>query len=316
MIELGLQLVPGRGEAVSSLRGLARDAEAAGYAALTVPDHLEDGIPGPLTTCATLIEATERVRVGTLVLNNDLRHPAVVAREAAVLADLSGGRFELGLGAGHAAAEYTRIGLTFDAAAIRIARLRESAMVMRALLSGESAAMPGEHYQVEDRLDPPPRSPVPILIGGHSRPLQALAAVEADILGLAGFSARRGGLDPPDMTAFGARTAASQLRRVRDIAAKRSRALRVHALVQWAEVTPNRTRAAERVATDLGVPTDVVLDSPYVLLGTAGEIAAQLREHHERLGIERWTLFARHPGGQPPCLAPFARVAESLAADR
>ena len=107
-------------------------------------------MPAPLTTCAVLLEATERVHVGTLVLNNDFRHPVVLAREAAALADLSGGRFELGLGAGHIAAEYMRAGLPFERPARRISRLEEATVISRALLAGDTATRTGEHSTVQD----------------------------------------------------------------------------------------------------------------------------------------------------------------------
>ena len=111
-----------------------------------------------------------------MVLNNDLRHPVVLAREAAGLADLSGGRFELGLGAGYAQPEYDRAGLRFDPAGVRVARLCESVQVLRSLLAGETTTFAGEHYTVtEERLDPAPATPVPILVGGNGRRTQACA---------------------------------------------------------------------------------------------------------------------------------------------
>lgn len=310
-IELGLQVWREPGERGSGLRALARTAESAGYSSLTVPDHLADEMPAPLTTCAVLIEATERIHVGTLVLNNDLRHPVVLAREAAALADLSGGRFELGLGAGHIAAEYMRAGLPFERPARRISRLEEATVIIRALLAGDTATRTGEHYTVQDeQIRPGPEHRVPILIGGNSPRLLSVAARCADIVGLTGFSQRRGGAVPADLAKFGSAAAADQIAALNLLVAAAGRSTRLHALVQWAQVTPNRRRAAGPVAADLGVTTEVLLDSPYVLMGTEGEIVTQLCEHRERLGITRWTVFANRPAGQPSPVRSLAPVVE------
>ncbi len=313
-VELGLQVWREPGARGSGLRALARAAESAGYSSLTVPDHLADGMPAPLTTCAVLIGATERIHVGTLVLNNDFRHPVVLAREVAALADLSGGRFELGLGAGHIAKEYARAGLPFEPPARRIGRLEEATEIIRTLLAGDTATCEGEHYTVQsEQIRPAAAHDVPILIGGNSPPLQAVAARCADIVGLTGFSQRRGGTVPADLSTFGSAATADQIAALNLLAAAAGRSIRLQALVQWAQITPNRRRAAAPVAADLGVTTEVLLDSPYVLMGTEGEIVTQLREHRDRLGIARWTVFANRPAGQPPPLRALAPVVERLA---
>lgn len=312
-LELGLQL---GGRFDGGATEMARRAEAAGYSSLHVPDHLSDGLLGPLTACAALICATERIRVGPLVLNNDFRHPVVLAREVASLAVLSSGRFELGLGAGHMANEYVAAGLSFDPAPRRIDRLEESAAIIRGLLAGEAMTFEGDHYSVVgEQIRPSIEHAVPILIGGNSARLHAVAARFADIVGLTGFSERRGGAGTQNLSMFGAAETARQVEQIRRLSARHGRTPRLQVLVQWAEVTPNRTRVAEDIAADFGVVPAVILDSPYILIGTKAEIGTQMRERHERLGITRWTLFGDHPGGQPPCLETFAPIAESLAGD-
>jgi alkanesulfonate monooxygenase SsuD/methylene tetrahydromethanopterin reductase-like flavin-dependent oxidoreductase (luciferase family) len=109
---------------------------------------------------------TTRLRVGTLVLSNDFRHPAIVAHEAASLHLLSGGRFELGIGAGWYQPEYSAAGIAFDTAGRRIARLDESLSIIRGLLAGTPVRHSGEFYQIVGLdLDvlPMPRSGVPRL---------------------------------------------------------------------------------------------------------------------------------------------------------
>ena len=262
------------GPTVARLRERARALEAAGFHGASVPDHLAPGLAPPLTACAALADASERLRIGTMVLNNDLRHPAVLAREAAGLADLSGGRFELGLGAGYMQGEYDRAGLRFEPARVRVARMCESVQVLRGLLAGETVSFDGEHYTVrEEHLDPAPAVRVPILIGGNGRRTQACAARHADALGLTGFSPRRDGtvIDASSITSAGLD---AQVARLRELTADRAEPLPLQALVQSIELTSRRGEALERIAAALELPLEWIADSPYVLVGMADEIAA------------------------------------------
>src|SRR5438270_8867120 len=125
----------------------ARKVEALGYAVLLVPDHLAE-LLAPLPALATAAAVTTRLRVGTAVLNNDFRHPALLAREAATLDVLSDGRLELGLGAGHMQSEYEQAGLGFDPGVTRVERLAESVAVIKRLFDGEAVTFTGQHYQL------------------------------------------------------------------------------------------------------------------------------------------------------------------------
>src|SRR5499427_501734 len=114
----------GRAPSRASWVAKARHVEALGYAVLTVPDHLAD-LFAPLPALVSAAEATSHLRVGTNVLNNDLRHPVLVAREAATVDLLTDGRLQLGLGAGSIRSEYEQAGLEFDRGAVRVERLAE-----------------------------------------------------------------------------------------------------------------------------------------------------------------------------------------------
>src|ERR671936_2834832 len=109
-------------------REKARRVEDLGYSALTVPDHLTDLI-APMPALVSAAEATRHLRIGTNVLNNDLRHPALVAREAAAVDLLTDGRLQLGLGAGHMQSEYDQAGLRFEAGSTRVERLAEAVSI-------------------------------------------------------------------------------------------------------------------------------------------------------------------------------------------
>src|SRR5256886_14082033 len=120
----------------------ARRIEASGYTTLFMPDHLADTL-SPFAALATAAQAAPRLRVGPYVLNNDLRHPVVVAHEIATLDLLTDGRVELGLGAGYADAEYLQAGLRFDRGRVRVARLGEAVSIIKGLLAGENVSFTG-----------------------------------------------------------------------------------------------------------------------------------------------------------------------------
>src|SRR6266545_3598286 len=210
----------------------ARKLEDLGYSVLTVPDHLTD-LLAPLPALVSAAEATTHLRVGTNVLNNDLRHPVLVAREAATVDLLTDGRFELGLGAGHMQSEYDQVGLGFDAAGTRVARLAEAVTIIKGLLTGEPVTFVGRHYRVTNhQLYPLPvqRPHPPVLIGGNGRQLLTLAAQEADIMGLTGFTLRRGGT-APDFTGWKAAGIEERMQLIREAAGDRYAHIELNALV-------------------------------------------------------------------------------------
>jgi probable F420-dependent oxidoreductase len=174
---------------------VARRAEAAGFDSLWVSDHLfldwgkyggSDRPQGALecwTTMAGVAGATERVRIGSLVLCNDFRGPALLAKMAASLDLLSGGRLELGMGAGWYEPEYRAAGLEFSPPATRIGRLGEAAEIIARLLEGEELTFKGDHYTIDGAIvrPGPAQSPRPsIWFGGKGDLLLATAARVAD----------------------------------------------------------------------------------------------------------------------------------------
>src|SRR5437764_7920177 len=151
----------------AELADRARKIEALGYDTLSFPDHLTDRI-APLPALVTAANATTRLRVGTNVLNNDLRHPVLVAREAAAVDLLTDGRFQLGLGAGSIRSEYDQAGLKFDTGGVRVARLAEAVTIIKRLLRGEQVTVAGDHYNISGHTIAPlpaQRPHPPILIG-------------------------------------------------------------------------------------------------------------------------------------------------------
>ena len=184
----GLQ-VP-RTDSRAALLAVGRRAEELGFDTVVVADHVVEGLLAPLAALAALAGATTRVRLGTLVLNNDWRHPALLAREAATLDLLSEGRLELGVGAGHAAPEYAEVGLPFDPPAARVARLEELVGILRRLFDGETVSVDGASYHLAEHRLFPVRRPR-LLVGGNGDRVLRLAAREADIVGFTGLGRTR-----------------------------------------------------------------------------------------------------------------------------
>jgi probable F420-dependent oxidoreductase len=264
----------------------ARRAEALGYSTVVVPDHLT-ALPSPFLALLAAADATTTLRVGTFVLNNDFRHPVLVAREAATLDLLSEGRLELGLGAGHMAAEYREAGMRYDPAGVRVERLGEAVEVIQGLLTGEPLTFEGSHYRVDGhRVHPQPvQAPVPLLIGGNGPRLLTLAAQRAQIVGLIGFSFRAGGTRV-DLSAFDDAGTAAKVALVREAAGARLADLELNALMQRVVVTDDPRGTAEEIAGGYApLGPDDLLASPYLLLGPVEWMAEALRERRERHGF-------------------------------
>src|SRR5215475_1265931 len=171
----------------AELTALARQAEAVGCSAFVLPDHLI-GQYAPIPLLAMVAAASERLRVGTFVFNACLRHPAVLAQDLATLDVLSGGRLEIGLGAGWNKPEHDAIGLPFEPTGVRIRRLAEAVTVLKGCFAGEPFSFAGEHYTItgHDGVPKPAQRPhPPFFLGGGGQRLLTLAAREAQIISLA-----------------------------------------------------------------------------------------------------------------------------------
>jgi len=287
----------------------ARKVEALGYSTLTLPDHLVDLI-APLPALVSAAEATTTLRVGTHVLNNDLRHPVLVAREAAAVDILTDGRLQLGLGAGSIKAEYDEAGLTFDRGAVRVERLAEAVTIIKGLLRGDRVRFAGRHYRIADHTIAPlpvQKPHPPIFVGGNGPQLLALAAREADIVGFSGINFRNGGASPPDLSGWKPSVVDERVRLVRETAGERYGQLELSSLVQRAVVTNDRWRAAEELTSRWPPLTpDEILASPYVLFGTVDQMVDDLEARRERWGFSYLVI-------SEPYLHEFAPVVARLA---
>jgi probable F420-dependent oxidoreductase len=260
----------------------AKKAEELGFSTFLVADHFGDQL-ATTPALAAAAEATNRIRVGSFVYANDFRHPALLAKEAATLDVLSGGRFELGLGAGWMRSEYERTGVRFDPAGVRIERLGESILVIKRLLAGGPVTFQGRHYSLEqlEGLPRPVQQPYPpILVGGGRRRLLELAAREADI---ASFAPRSDGRD------IGGDDVAAKVRTVREAA--RERAVELNVVVFEVRRTRARHETTADLARELELPEEGLRDSPHILVGTEAEMAEALVERRERYDLSYVAVF-------------------------
>ena len=272
---------------------LARQIEALGYHTLVMPDHF--GARFALAPALVLAaEATSRLRVGSLVYDNDFRHPALLAQEVASIDLLTDGRFEFGLGAGWLRSEYDAAGLPFDDGGTRVERMAEALHVVKALFSATSLTHEGRFYKLTGLTGSakPKQAPhPPLLIGGGGRRLLTLAAQEADIISIMPRSRRDGsGLEDADASpeAFTRKVAW-----IRDAAGNRFSAIELNTLVQTVVITYRAREAAAPLAKEYVMEVDQVFETPLVLIGSVDQIAEALEQRRERFGLSYITVFEK-----------------------
>jgi probable F420-dependent oxidoreductase len=286
---------------------LAKRAEESGFDVVSLPDHLgEQFAPLPALTAAAC--ATTRLRLSMFVLANDMRHPGVLAKEVATLDVLSGGRVELGLGAGWDQAEYDALGIPFDRPSVRIARLEESVWAIRALLAGEAVSVQGDHYQLQGlsvRPRPVQSGGVPIVLGGGGRKMLSLAGRLADIVSVA---AENNGRTDPSVLGPGITRAVveNQIGWVREAAGARFDRIELNLRVRMAAIGVDREAEARAGAVGMDCSADDLLGSPFCLLGSVDEVVAQLLRTRDELGISYFTISQRHMEEMAPVVARLA----------
>ena len=283
-------------------RQLARRAEDLGWSTLTIADHFDDAL-APIPGLMAAADATTTLRVGSMVLANDYRHPVVLAKEAATLDLLTGGRFDLGIGAGWMTTDYEAAGVPLDPPGRRIERLAEALAVLRGLWSDEPCTFAGAHYRVEG-LDggPKPATPggPPIVIGGGGRRVLTLAGREADVVGI-NVNLAAGVIDRRAFWNGTPETTDEKLRWVREGAGDRHPEL--HVRVHLAMVTDDRAGTVEQLAGGFGLTLDQARATPHALVGDVSQICDQLEERRERWGISYLGLSADQLEAFAPIIA-------------
>lgn len=270
----------------------AQRAEEIGFDVVLANDHIGEG-PSPLPALSAIAAATSRIRLGTLVLNNDMRNPVHLAWEAATIDRLSDGRFELGLGAGHTPHEYAATGIELNSARVRKQRLAESVEIIRRLLDGETVDFNGAHFKIEGAaIEPPTQERLPILVGGNGAALLAHAGAYADIIGLQGL-----GRTKPDGHQHSVRWdpehLSAQVELVRDGAGDRFDDLEFNAMVQAVDITDERQKSLAAICElTEGLALEHAAQIPYLLVGTVDEIVEHLHTCRQRWGISYFVVRA------------------------
>ncbi|HET6809952.1 MAG TPA: TIGR03621 family F420-dependent LLM class oxidoreductase [Acidimicrobiales bacterium] len=272
-------------------RDLARRIESLGYSSLLIPDHLGDQL-GPFVALTVAAEATTDLRVGTLVLDNDFRHPLVMAKEAATLDLLSEGRFELGIGAGWMLTDYDESGIPYDPPGVRVDRLGEAIAILKALWADGKCTHEGTHYQLRDAhgLPRPHRAGgPPLVIGGGSPRVLALAAREADIVGV-NPNLRAGAIGPEIASEVLGPRYDEKVSWVRAAAGARLDDIELQCLTFVVQVGTDRDEAVRNMAPMFGLSPEDAADVPLALVGTVEEICETLEERRRRWGFTYWVV--------------------------
>lgn len=265
-------------------------AEELGFDIVLAADHVGPGW-APMPTLSAIASVTERIRLGTLVLNNDMRNPVQLAWEVSTIDRISGGRFELGLGAGHTPSEYDATGIERSAPGERKRRLAESVEIIRDLLDGKAVELDGQHYRVDRaRIDPSAQQRLPILVGGNGAELLTHAGRHADIVGLQGLGRTREDGHSHEVK-WSTRHLDEQIAQVRVGAGVRFDDIEFNAMVQVVQITPDRESTLAKVVERVdGLTMEDAMATPYLLVGTVEEIVLHLMTCNERWGINYFAV--------------------------
>lgn len=266
----------------------AKRSEDLGFDLLCEGDH-PGAHPSPIVSLAAAAAVTSRIKLGTCVSNAGVRDPMDLAVDIATLDLLSNGRAVLGLGAGHTPAEWEARGTQRPGIAQRVARLIDVATTTMQLLAGETVSIDRSGIRlVEAQLDDQLHRNVSLLIGGNNRRILQFAAEHADVIGLTGLGRTLAGGHKHELK--WSRSQLTESFAVARSSTARAQRAEIQVLVQVSKVTDDPTSVAEKMAADFGVPSDQILSSPFVLLGTLDQIAERIQHNTETWGIDSYVV--------------------------
>jgi probable F420-dependent oxidoreductase len=277
----------------------ARQAEALGYDEMFSYDHV--GNVDPFIPLMVAAEATSTLRVGPLVLNNEFHHPALLARAAATLDRLTGGRLVLGLGTGYTQSEHDAIGMLLREPASRVARFEESVIVIRSLLDTGAVEFEGEHHRlaVDDLGIRPTQQHVPLLIGGHGKRVVGIAARHADIFQFTGLTHGDDGTPTPG--GFAIEAVRERSRWLAHEAGDRLADIECSALVQRTHIGEGADEELTSAAERFDMSVESINETPFVLIGSVEQVVDKLERLRADVGITHFVV--RDPEGFAPVAA-------------
>ncbi len=286
---------------------LARRVEELGFATLTMPDHFTDQL-APMPALMAAAQATSSLRVGALVWDNDYKHPVVFAKEIATLDVLSGGRVELGIGAGWMKTDYDQSGIAYDSPGVRIDRMIEGIQVIRGAFGEGSFSFSGKHYQITeyDGLPKPVQRPCPpILIGAGGPRMLRYAAREADIVGINPILTA-GAVGPEAIASMAAEVVDEKVVLVNESAGSRLNDIEFNVRAYLVNVTDDRRRTIDGLSAGMGVTADLIENSPFALIGSPASLVEDLIARRERWGFSYVIVGAEDIETFAPVVAQLA----------
>ena len=294
-------ITAGSAESGADWRAKARRIEELGYDVLLITDHLTQQL-APVPAMAAALEATTTLRVGSYVFANDYRNPLMLAKEIATLDHLSGGRVELGLGAGWYVRDYEMLGIPYDPPGVRVSRMIESVRLLERLFRDEAVDASGSFYTVHGATLRPRRPRPPLMIGGGGPRILRFAAEHADIIAL---NPRFDANGHPVLSDLTTGATLRKLEVLRAALGDRFEKVELNAFIVDAGVTDEPRSRLDAVATRFKATAAQLVDSPFFLYGSTAELKRLLVERRERLGITYYGLPER-------ALEPFAPLVREL----
>ena len=286
-----------RGRSAEHWREVAQRAEALGYDTLLMPDHITSQL-APVAALAAAAAATNTLRIGSFVFDNDYRNPVMLAREATTLDLLSSGRLEFGLGAGWNTRDYEQLGIAYDAPKVRVDRMEEALGLIKRLWTEEQVTHQGTFYQVRNAVvlpKPTQRPHPPVMIGGGGPRMLRIAAREAQIVAIAPTLGSTG------RPKLGTGTVGSVAERIATLRREpRFSELELNVIVFDAQVTDAAQSIVEGLAAHIKSAATTIVDTPFFMYGSRASLVEDLLARRERLGISYIAL----PGGAMKAFAP------------
>ncbi|HUY64088.1 MAG TPA: TIGR03621 family F420-dependent LLM class oxidoreductase [Acidimicrobiales bacterium] len=272
----------------------ALKAEDLGYSTLLMPDHFGEQL-APVPAMMAAAAATEHLRIGSLVFDNDYRHPLILAKEAATLDLLSDGRLELGLGAGWMRSDYDQSGIAYDTPGVRVDRFTEAVDIVCGLLEADGPfSYQGTHYHVTDHTPfprPVQRPRPPLIIGGGGRRVLTLAARKADIVSI--NVDLRAGLGGPEAAPNASpESTRRKIAWVKEAAGDRFERLELNTLIGFAVITDNSRSLLDSLAPAFGCEPEEAAHVPLALVGTLEEMEQELLWRRQEYGISYFSVEA------------------------
>jgi probable F420-dependent oxidoreductase len=302
----GVQM--GNAGSATEWRDKARKLEDHGYSTLYMPDHFIDTALAPMPAMAMALAHTTTLRVCALVLDNDYKHPAIVAKEVATMDVLSDGRSDLGIGAGWMKTDYDALGLPYDRAGVRVDRLEEALAVVKGCWAPGPFSFSGEHYTIDayDAIPKPVQEPRPrILVGGGAPRVLRLAGREADVVGI-NPNLRAGAITQDAIHTSLAAETAQKIAWVKEGAGDRFDDLELQIRYFLCTITDDPQKLAEAMAPGMNLAPEDVLTSGVALVGTTEMMIDELQRRRDEWGVSSVVV-----GDE--MIEPFAPVVAKLA---